>query len=445
TGGQHGDRDVGTARPGDPADAVDGPGADLAVLQPAVLEQELLTGAYRAAHAPDLVRLDGAEQAGEQAQARRAERTAGPGHRVEQPDLVGDRGGGAAPHAVGARFGRGQAEPGVGGGQAVLAADVVPQLAGRVVVALGDHVGRQGALVGGERAPALLGVEQQGGEDADLDDAGGDVPPAGVVGVRGAGAVVDDRDRDVAGGTGGRRTSRGHVRRCAGAEPCGHDRVRSCAVAVSNLTVPGERQSPRSPPVTVGAGDGVGRGSVGVGSPMTCSGAIQPGLPTVMPVRVSPLGSARARAMPKSMTRGPDSERITLPGLRAPCTSPAAWTAVSAVATSRATPCTSAPPSAPRRATICPSGGPSTYSVTRYGRPASTPWSRTAAVQNGATRRASATSWANRRQKWSSTASAACTSLTATGPPSGAPSPPVSPNRQRRRRWPGRDTGPYSP
>src|SRR5204863_10109184 len=60
--------------------------------------------------------------------------------------------------------------------------------------------------------PALLGVQQQGGEDADLHDAGGDVALAGVVGVRGAGAVVDDRDRDVAGGTAERLVQRGGER-----------------------------------------------------------------------------------------------------------------------------------------------------------------------------------------------------------------------------------------
>ncbi len=62
-------------------------------------------------------------------------------------------------------------------------------------------------------------------------------------------------------------------------------------------------------------------------SPRTCSGAMKPGEPTTAPAWVSPLSSAvsSARAIPKSITRGPSMVISTLDGLRSRCTSPAVW------------------------------------------------------------------------------------------------------------------------
>ncbi len=62
-------------------------------------------------------------------------------------------------------------------------------------------------------------------------------------------------------------------------------------------------------------------------SPRICSGAMNPGEPTSAPVRVSPPSVAvpRARAIPKSMTRGPSIVIRTLDGFRSRCTIPALW------------------------------------------------------------------------------------------------------------------------
>ena len=148
-----------------------------------------------------------------------------------------------------------------------------------------------------------------------------------------------------------------------------------------------------------------------------CSGAIHPGVPTSIPAWVCRLATSSARAMPKSITRGPDSERSTLAGFRSRCTTPAACTAESAAATPSATPCNVDSSNGPPSDTATLSGTPSTNSVTRYGaRPAGSA-SSTRAVQNGATRRAAATSSANRARNSGSAASSACTTFTATGGP----------------------------
>lgn len=62
-------------------------------------------------------------------------------------------------------------------------------------------------------------------------------------------------------------------------------------------------------------------------SPRTCSGAMKPGEPIIAPVRVSPPSAtvSRARAMPKSMTRGPSIVTRTLDGFRSRWISPARW------------------------------------------------------------------------------------------------------------------------
>ena len=75
----------------------------------------------------------------------------------------------------------------------------------------------------------------------------------------------------------------------------------------------------------------------GPGRPLICSGAMNPVEPTIMPVWVKDVAS-RAWAMPKSMTFGPTSVRITLEGLKSRCTMPAAWITVSASASPVARP-----------------------------------------------------------------------------------------------------------
>ena len=73
------------------------------------------------------------------------------------------------------------------------------------------------------------------------------------------------------------------------------------------------------------------------GRPLICSGAMKPAEPTIMPVFVTETAS-RAWAIPKSMTFGPPSARMTLEGLRSRCTRPAAWITVSASASPVARP-----------------------------------------------------------------------------------------------------------
>ncbi len=64
-------------------------------------------------------------------------------------------------------------------------------------------------------------------------------------------------------------------------------------------------------------------------SPRTCSGDMKPGEPTRAPVRVRPpsVTVSRARAIPKSMTRGPSIVSRMLDGLRSRWMRPAVWMA----------------------------------------------------------------------------------------------------------------------
>ena len=59
-----------------------------------------------------------------------------------------------------------------------------------------------------------------------------------------------------------------------------------------------------------------------VGWPWACSGDMNDGVPSTLPAEVSTVPSC-ARAMPKSITRGPSSASSTLAGLRSRCTRPA--------------------------------------------------------------------------------------------------------------------------
>ncbi|MCQ0015130.1 hypothetical protein LUX39_16505 [Actinomadura madurae] len=137
-------------------------------------------------------------------------------------------------------------------------------------------------------------------------------------------------------------------------------------------------------------------------------------------MRVGPFGVSRARAMPKSMTRGPVEESRTLAGLRSRCTIPAPWMAASAVATPTARPSRSEPGSGPLPRTAFSRFGPSMYSVTMYGGSWSSSASITGAVQNRWTRRAAVTSRRNRARNAGSPASSRLTTFTATRRPSGS-------------------------
>jgi hypothetical protein len=102
-----------------------------------------------------------------------------------------------------------------------------------------------------------------------------------------------------------------------------------------------------------------------IGCPLICSGAIQPAEPNPQDVGLAREPWATAWAIPKSITRGPDSDSSTLLGLRSRCTSPARWMAVSAVATPTASPVSVDGVSGPPRAIAWSRRRPSMNSVTR--------------------------------------------------------------------------------
>ncbi len=151
---------------------------------------------------------------------------------------------------------------------------------------------------------------------------------------------------------------------------------------------------------------------------VSCSGAMYDGVPITATVRVELRSSALA--MPKSITRGPSEARSTFDGLKSRCTMPAWWMATSAVMVPMASRCREVPVRGPCSRTTSARVGPSMYSLTMYGRPPYRPVSTTCAVQNGATRRAIATSRTNRSDASASPARSARSSLSATFVPSGA-------------------------
>ena len=151
-----------------------------------------------------------------------------------------------------------------------------------------------------------------------------------------------------------------------------------------------------------------------IGSPRSCSGAMKAGVPIRLPVSVRPVSASVALAMPKSITRGPNRESSTLPGLRSRCTTPARWIAVSALDMPMPRACSSEPESGPCSRTASPSVGPSTNSVTTNGCSASVSESRIGAVQNRATLLASPTSDRNRARNCGSDASCGRITLSAT-------------------------------
>ncbi len=144
---------------------------------------------------------------------------------------------------------------------------------------------------------------------------------------------------------------------------------------------------------------------------------MNPGEPTSAPVRVRPSSPAvsSARAMPKSMTRGPSIVTSTLDGLRSRWMSPAAWMSRRAPASPAARERTELSGSGPWSRLITDSrDGPATYPVATHGTSASVSASRTGAVQSPPTRRAAPTSWRNRARNSSRSASSRRTSFTAT-------------------------------
>ena len=94
------------------------------------------------------------------------------------------------------------------------------------------------------------------------------------------------------------------------------------------------------------------------GSPRTCSGDMYATVPTTDPAVVS-VDAPIARAIPKSMIRGPSSAMITLPGFRSRWTRPCAWIAVRPSASPAPSARTCPNGSGPYRPTASSSEGPS--------------------------------------------------------------------------------------
>ena len=88
------------------------------------------------------------------------------------------------------------------------------------------------------------------------------------------------------------------------------------------------------------------------------------GVPGWRRVMVSPVPKSMARAIPKSITRGPTLDSSTLLGLRSRWTTPAAWIELSAPAIPTASASRLDGGSGPLSATTSYRVGPSTYSLT---------------------------------------------------------------------------------
>ncbi len=147
-----------------------------------------------------------------------------------------------------------------------------------------------------------------------------------------------------------------------------------------------------------------------------CSGAMYAGVPTEPWVVVSAMRSA-ALATPKSMTRGPSEDTRTLDGLRSRCTRPASWIDSNASAQPAASQRTAGTGSGPQTRTSRSSDGAGTYAVASQGTSASGSAATTAAVKTPLTRRAAATSCANRARKSASSEYSGLIVLTATSRP----------------------------
>ena len=157
----------------------------------------------------------------------------------------------------------------------------------------------------------------------------------------------------------------------------------------------------------------------GPGLPSTCSGAMNPAEPTIMPVLVTAVAS-RVCAIPKSMTFGPSAARMTLEGFRSLCTTPAAWITVSASASPVASPYSMSAPSGPCRSTYSASEGPSMNSVTMNGTTDSVSAVITRTVHTPLIFVRTDTSRWKRLRNSGSSASSGRSTFTATRPPSPA-------------------------
>ena len=134
-------------------------------------------------------------------------------------------------------------------------------------------------------------------------------------------------------------------------------------VAANASTPPSENTSP--------AGSG--------GPPSACSGDMNEGVPTVVPVAVTDVASS-AREIPKSITRGPSTASSTFAGLRSRCTSPRECSACRASTSPAASRHTDAAGSGPPSATASASDGPGTNTVASHGGSSSGPAATTEAV-----------------------------------------------------------------
>jgi hypothetical protein len=188
-------------------------------------------------------------------------------------------------------------------------------------------------------------------------------------------------------------------------------KLRACAEPVPNGPAPvavKARTAPREKTSLAGP----------TGSPVSCSGDMNPGVPTATPVRVSALASP-VTEIPKSITRGPSEASRMFDGLRSRWITSAAWIASSASASPAPSASTEPSGQGPCAATASPNGTPGTYAVASHAGEPSGSASTTPAVNTPFTRRAAATSRANRRRKSPSSASSGRTTLTATARPPG--------------------------
>jgi hypothetical protein len=110
-----------------------------------------------------------------------------------------------------------------------------------------------------------------------------------------------------------------------------------------------------------------------------CSGDMNDGVPTSIPVEVIAVFSA-AREIPKSITRGPSRASSTFAGFRSRCTRPQEWIACSASTRPAASFHADTGGSGPATATASASDGPGTNTVASHGGSSSGPAAVTGAV-----------------------------------------------------------------
>ena len=129
--------------------------------------------------------------------------------------------------------------------------------------------------------------------------------------------------------------------------------------------------------------------------------------------------AASARAIPKSITRGPSGASSTLDGLRSRWMTPTAWIACSASATPAMRRKAIASGIGPLRSMTSSRDGPCTYAVTSQGGVAAGSASINSAVYSPRTRWAAWISWPKRTRKSRSWLMSDRTTFNATGRPAG--------------------------